>query len=249
MKQKPLYLNVCLSICRAFANTVSSLHYLLVRMKIIAPPVWFDKFINEGSKQFTAIWQTRIVRRFISVAVRSFIRSDILTLVESNIPFHKNNGSVIAFCHTPWKRLLLQWSIEQKNILVIAGSSLHTKNCRIEVKPTGYSALRKLVDHLQNKGHVAITIDSFNALKNCPVNFLGNYCNASLLPVRLSKLGNASLITVVPVFKDGKIRFIKGPDLETYHNDRNFTAVMQKLVSYLGNEIKKEPCIWSEFVK
>ncbi|MFT3907897.1 MAG: hypothetical protein QM737_00605 [Ferruginibacter sp.] len=249
MKRRSLLLGIGLSFCRAIALIMSGLHYSIIKISIIKTPVWINGS-NEGAyEKLLRTWYARIVRRFISVSVRSLLRARVLKLVNLDIEFPKDSGCVIAACHTPWKRLLVEYCIDKKNMLIIANANLAKRNKGIEIRPFGVRALRKIIDHLHKKGHVIIAIDCFNKLKNCPVDFLGSKMNASTLPVRLSELAKVPLIMTIPVFKNDAINFITVSQIKDSFNSLNSANTIQQLIVRLDNEIKKDPSIWPEFVK
>lgn len=249
MASRPLYLRLCLSICRALAIIASGLHNYLIKLLIITPPAWYNKVFEGQFKHLKNIWYARITRRFISVSVRTVLRKDILKLVSLNIELPLNSGCVVVICHTPWKRLLIQWCIEQKNILIIAAANWVGKRRDIQNKAIGFRDVKKVINHLHQNGRIITTLDLFNELNNCPVTFLGKNRNVSMLPVRLSKLGEVPLIMAIPVFQEGIIKFIQGQYFTPPFNKLNSCAVMQNFINDLENKIKMDLSIWPEYVK
>ncbi len=249
MKRKSLFLTIGFSFCRVLALIMSGSHYFIVRTGIIKAPVWINGFVEGQYKKFLRTWYARIVRRFISVSVRSLFRARVLKLVNLDIEFPKDSGCVVAVCHTPWKRLLVEYCLDKKNMLIVANANLAKKKKGIEIRPFGYKELRRMLNHLHQNGQVVIAIDCFNKLENCQVDFLGSKANASTLPVRLSRIANVPLIMAIPVFDNDAIRFITGPKVKASFNSLNSGYTIQQLIIYLDNEIKKDPSIWPEFVK
>jgi len=249
MKRNSLFLTIGFSFCRVLALVMSGAHYYIIRTRIIKAPVWIIGPIEGQYKKFLRIWYARTVRRFISVSVRSLLRGSVLKLVNLDIEFPKDSGCVVAVCHTPWKRLLVEYCLDKKNMLIVANANLANKKKGIEVRPFGYKELRRMLNHLRQNGQVVIAIDCFNKLKNCPVDFLGSKANVSTLPVRLSEIGNVPLIMAIPIFNNDAIKFITGPQIKAGLNSLHSGYAIQQLIVYLDNEIKKDPSIWPEFVK
>lgn len=248
MATRPVYLSVCLSLCRALAAITSTLHYTLLRTGIIKAPGWFTIVSPGRFKNCQSIWCARITRRFISVSVRSIFRKDVIRLVDPDIQFPQDSGCVVVVCHTPWKRLLIQSCMDKLDTLIIANGHWIPKRKHLQNRGAGFTELKKAVDHLNHKGRIFITADVFNESKDCPVNFLGKDRNLSLLPVRLSRAANVPLLMVIPVFCGNAVRFIKGPYLKPQDNAGDSFSVMRNLIYYLESEIKKDPSIWPEYV-
>jgi len=248
MVHKPLYLRVCLFVCQVFAGIITTRHYFLIKSGIVRTPGWFHTNQDSNLKNLKNIWHARVIRRFISVWIRSLFRRDILKLVDLNIQLPQNSGCVIVTCHTPWKRLLVQWCLEKQNTMIITSSLCSRKKRYIQNRALGFAELKKAMTHLHQKGQIVITVDRFNELKNCPVEFLGNYRNLCVLPVRLSRLGKVPLIMAIPVFREGVVKFIRGPYLNPNLNKSDPFAIMKNLIYYLENEIEKDPSIWPEYV-
>lgn len=195
-------------------------------------------------KNLNQIWYTRLVRRVISVSVRSPLRLTTLRLVNFNVTIPPDSGCVIAICHTPWKRLLVQWCLENNFSLIIAGGKWTKQRERIQRQALGITDLRCIVKYLNQKGRIVIACDIFNNLNNCPVNFLGKHHNVSLLPARLARIAGVPLITAVPVLKKGHINFDGGPQFNPSNLDADPGDAMQKIVSFLETEIKNNPSVW-----
>ena len=102
--------------------------------------------------------------------------------------------------------------------------------------------------YLRENGRIVIASDTFNGLNNCPVTFLGNSHNISVFPARLAKIAKVPLITVIPVLRNGSIYFYGGPQFDLKKMNVDSCELMQKINSFIENEIKSNPCIWSSFV-
>jgi lauroyl/myristoyl acyltransferase len=100
-----------------------------------------------------------------------------------------------------------KWCLERKNIRIIANGNWMKKRKQVQIGSTGFRELKKAIHHLRHKGHVVIALDGFNQSSKCRVNFQGNACNASMFPLRLSRLGQVPLIMAIPIFTNGTVHF------------------------------------------
>lgn len=187
------------------------------------------------------------IRRIVSVLVRTPLRKNILQLInfdpESIVP-----GSVIVSSHTPWARLLTQWCVEN-NYAMIFGWGPWTKRVSIARHATGFNELRSLAKHLLSGGRIIIMADIFNDLSNCPVKFFEKPCNASLFPLRLAKIANTSLVTVMPALKNKMVQVHTGPLVSLTGSNNDPGKIMQTLLAYFEKEIKQDPSVWSGYIR
>lgn len=194
-----------------------------------------------------AIWFVRLLRRIVSVLIRTPFNKDVLRLInfdpESIVP-----GSVIVSCHTPWARLLTQWCVKN-NFGMIVGWGPWTKRASIARHATGFTELRTLASYLLSGGRIIIMADIFNDLNNCPVKFFEKPCNASLFPLRLAKIANTQLVTVMPALKDQGVCIHTGPRVSLSTDDHDPGKIMQTLLSYFEKEIKQDPSVWSGYIR
>jgi|GEM_PF-1477241 len=244
---KPLYLRILILICRLLATIIAAVYYFLFRIRllkissvIINAPCGLYKNLRE-------IWCVRLLRRTISVFVRTPLRKNVLQLInfdpESILP-----GSVIVSSHTPWARLLTQWCVEN-NYAMIVGWGPWPQRASIARHATGISEVRKLAKHLLSGGRIVIMADIFNDLNNCPVKFFEKPCNASLFPLRLAKIANTSLVTVMPALKDEAVQIHTGPQVSLNGPNNDAGKIMQTLLSYFEKEIKQDPSVWSGYIR
>jgi len=243
----PLYLRTVVFVCHILAHLFACIHFILFKLGVLhlssvivhAPPTLF--------KNLQSIWFVRFLRRSASVVVRTPLRRDILRLI-SFTPESIAPGSVIVSCHTPWARLLTQWCTEN-NYAMIVGWGPWPKRAKIARHGTGFNELRDIAKYLRSGGRVVIMADIFNDLSNCPVKFFEKPCNASLFPLRLAKIANSSLVTIMPALADKFIQIRKGPQvsLDNYRNDAG--NIMQTLLSYFEKEIKQDPAVWSGYIR
>jgi len=185
----------------------------------------------------------------LSILVRSPLRRDMLKLVNFTVPLPVSSGCVIVICHTPWQRLLVQWCLENDFGLIVASGNWTHRKKLIHRKAKGFMDMREIVNHLQNNGRIIIAADIFDHLDNCPVKFLGNAFNASILPARLASLTKVPLIVAIPALYNGSIHFIPGPhvDFKVFKPDAG--TIVQNVISFLEKEIIKDPAIWPLYVK
>jgi hypothetical protein len=157
-------------------------------------------------------------------------------------------GSVIVSCHTPWARLITQWCGEN-NYAMIVGWGPWPKRASIAKHATGISEVRNLAKHLLSGGRIIIMADIFNDLSNCPVKFFEKPCNASFFPLRLAKIANTSLVTVMPALKNEAVQILTGPQVSLNGSNNDPGKIMQMLFSYFEKEIKRDPSVWSGYIR
>ena len=133
------------------------------------------------------IWYAHFVRKVISVLLRTPFKLSAINLVCSNIQLPTNVGCVIAICHTPWKRLLVEWSLHHDFGLIIAGEKWNAKSRQIQRQGKTYHDLKSILTHLKQKGRVIIAFDRYSNYNDCKVDFLGECLNLPVLPIRLAK--------------------------------------------------------------
>jgi lauroyl/myristoyl acyltransferase len=91
--------------------------------------------------------------------------------------------------------------------------------------------------------------DIFNDLHNCPVKFFEKPCNASLFPLRLAKIANSSLVSVVPALQNNIVNVYRGPEFLFNDHKSDPGKIMQSLLSFFEIQIKKDPSVWSGYVR
>ena len=241
---KPVYLNICISMCSLLAYLNATIHFCFIITGLLKKPLYLKVTSGGEYKSLSKIWYTRIVRRMVSVLVRSPLRSSTLRLVNFTIPLPAHSGCIILICHTPWKRLLVQWCLENNFALIIAfGKWANKRGGKLQREGKGFNELRGIVKYLKQNGRIIMTADNFNNLNNCPVKFLGNYLNAGLLPTRLARLAQVPLIVAIPVFNNGTVNFIHMPKSDHKILQLNPGSVIQNFLFALENEIKINPSV------
>lgn len=242
--RNPFYLNICLVLCNLLSYLNAGINYYMISAGLLKVPLYLLNVPNERYKYLRNIWYTRIVRRMVSVLVRSPLRSSVLRIVNFSIPLPANSGCIIVICHTPWKRLLVQWCLEKKFACIISSYKLTRDEKLSQSQGAGFKELRNIVKFMRLNGRIVLVADVFNNLNNCPVQFLGNYRNVSLLPVRLARAAEVPLIVAIPTLRNGTINFIQGPQFDTKMTELNSCSIIQNIISFLEIEINKNPSIW-----
>jgi hypothetical protein len=243
----PHYLRIVILICQGLAAVIAAIYYLLFKIGILKLSLVILNAPGGVFKNLKCIWFVRLLRRFVSVLVRTPLRKHALQLInfdpDSIVP-----GSVIISCHTPWARLITQWCVENDYAMIV-GWGPWPKRTSLAKHATGFHELRTLANYLRSGGRIIIMADIFNDLNNCPVKFFEKPCNASLFPLRLAKLANTFLVTVMPSLEKKMVQIHTGPQvfLNSHNNDAG--KVMQTLLSYFENEIKEDPSVWSGYIR
>ena len=247
--RRPFYFKMCMSVCSFLSFGSAGIHYLLIAASFLKAPPYILNSPGGTFSNLRNIWCTRFFIRSVSVLLRTPIRLSVLKLVNFITPLSPHSGCVVLTCHTPWKRLLVEWCLENDFALIVSRGSWGSEKRRIQRVGTGFKELRDMVNLLKQNGRIIIAADIFNNLKNCPVNFNGISHNASLFPVRLARIAEVPLVVAIPTLRNGVINI--DPQRQFDFKPLRFDAsmVMQKIISFLDSEIKKDPCIWSLFVK
>ena len=243
---KPLYLRVLIFICGVLAAVIAAIYYFLFKIGLLKISSVIISAPVSVYRNLRSIWFVRLLRRTVSILIRTPLRKNALQLIDFD-PVSIVPGSVIVSCHTPWARLLTQWCVKN-NYAMIVGWGPWTKRANIARHATGFNELRNLAKYLLSGGRIIIMADIFNDLNNCPVKFFEKPCNASLFPLRLARIANTSLVTVMPALKNEAVQIHTGPrvSLNTY-NDPGKT--MQTLLSFFEKEIKQDPSVWSGYIR
>lgn len=240
---------IFLKTSRMISFLPAAIHYCLITAGYLNPPTSVCRGNKGKFRVLKCIWYARIVKKLISVLIHRFVRGHLLALVNGRVSFPSNSGCVITSCHTPWRKLLVQWCLENDFLMIAANGRWTGEEKSIQLEANGFNGLRQIVRHLRQKGRVFIAMDTFNGLDNCPVSFLGESFNASTFPARLAKLAQVPLEMIVPVLSNTTIDIIHGPGFDLKSLNKNPSAVTRELVSFLEHEIRNDPSIWEPFVK
>lgn len=234
------------------SSFIGYIHLRMILSGWIHPPAFIHQPDPNALNKISEVWQCRLMRRMISFLVRTPLKKTILNRVKFQLDLPENTGCVIVTCHTPWKRLLVQWCKQQRFGFIISPAIWHPKNRVVQRKAIGEKEIRELITALKNGKHVIFACDVFNEATDCPVNFMGSSKNASLVPARLALLAHVPLLTALIKYKNGQIciegghSFYPGLDLNHCH-DAN--CVTQQVLHYFDEEIRRQPGIWPGYVR
>lgn len=243
---KPLFLRMCLSSCNLISYLIAALHYSMVWISLLKLPLCIHNAPGGEYINIRQIWFTRLLRRTLSILIRTSLRNKILQLVDFPTPTC-NSGCIITTCHTPWARLLVQWCVANEFALIIVSGIWIQRAKQINKYGKGYTELKHLIRHLRSGGRIIITADAFLDSKNCSVEFFEREYKVSLFPARLARIANVPLIAVVAELRNQTIHIYEGPRFYFKHLISTPKEVMQSLLKYLENEIRKSPAIWSSY--
>lgn len=221
----------------------------MIKMGFFKSPDFFESTIHSRFKVLHSVWYARIVRRTVSLLIRTPLKEKILKLVTVNISIADKEGCIITMCRTPWKRLLDQWCLKENFGLVITGKPYNDNRRIIHRKGCGVSELRGLVNHLKAGGRVVAITDIFNDSDNCQIRFMGHQQNISLFVERLAALANVPILVSIPRLMDKSFNFIPGPKFLTNDIKPKKAILTRQVISYLENEIRNNPSIWANYVK
>lgn len=247
--KKPIYLLQLLALCRSISYFFAGIHYAMIKVGLLNTPVYIARISKGEFKILHCIWYARLVRRLISFLIRTPIKRNILKLINFNIPLPKDQGCIIVTCHTPWKRLLVQWCIDKRFALLIGGGKWTDQRRTIQRKGAGLTELRELIKYLQLGGRIIIKAEVFNNLNNCPVKFLGNDHNISLFAERLAILTKVPILTVIPKLSKTTIEFTAGPQFSTDGMKSRSNKITTQIISFFEKEIESNPAILAIYVK
>jgi hypothetical protein len=234
--------------CQFISHIIAFIHNLVVQIHLLEIPSYIRQAPGGMYKNLQKIWFARLLKKIISVWVRSPLKTSALKLVNFDIPIPAGKGLVLVTCHTPWKRLLVSWFFENQYALIIdTGRSAKRKN-RLKNLRRGHNELLHIIRYLRHGGRVIIAADVFNKSKDQPAEILGKAGNLSLLPARLARIAGVPLMAAVPILRYGRIDIQAGPLLNQNIHNSELRNVMQTLLGFFEFEIKKDPSIWSYFV-
>lgn len=244
---QPLYLYLPIQLLSTLSIVITIFHVLLIKSKWIKIS---DIIFNspEGYKKILQrIWFTRMMRRLLSLTLRTPFRSKVIKLVNNKLTLPEL-GCIIAIPHTPWAKLLAEWCRSNNFAMVFAGGPWIKRTGHLNVSNASLSQIRKLVSHLNSKKYVVIIGDNENRSRCCQVSYFGKKCNASLLPVRLAALTNVSIVTVIPAFSNMQINLQNGTTIEADAIITNKQDAVQRIFSYYESEIYASPSIYYPYI-
>jgi hypothetical protein len=247
-KSRPFYVNICIFLCRFFSFLLAGIHFAAVQVLYLKIPACLRHAPGGIYKNLQKIWFARLLKKWISLWVRSPFRDHVLRLVRLDFDMPASGGLVFATCHTPWKRLLVKWFSENHYILIIDTAKSRERNSRIRKQRKGHNELSHIIRHLRSGGRVIIAADVFNQSTDHPTEILGKPGNLSLLPARLARIAGVPLMAALPRLCNGMIHISAGPIFDREIRQAEMGNLMKNLLAYFENEIRKDPSIWSYFV-
>lgn len=243
----PLYLLLPIQIFEVTSSIITFFHGFIIERNwvkisniILQSPEGFKKTIRK-------IWFARMMRRLLSLILRTPLRSKVLKLVNNKLILPEF-GCVIAIPHTPWAKLLAEWCRSNNFALVFAGGPWIKRTGDVNVPGSGISGIRRVISHLNSKGFVVIIGDNENKSRCSHVSYLGKDCNASLLPVRLAALARVSIVTVIPKFQNRRVNLQNGLKIDVDDIIENKQQVLQNIFRFFENEIYASPSIYSPYI-
>ncbi len=234
--------------CLIISHLLAVIHCVFVQVHLIGIPDCIKQAPGGTYVNLQKIWFARVVKKIVSLWVRSPFFNYALKLVNFNVPVPAGKGLILVTCHTPWKRLLVRWFSENQYALIVdTGHSAKRKN-RLRGLRKGHNELSHIIRFLRSGGQVIIAADVFNKSNDQPAEIMGKQGNLSLLPARLARIAGVPMLAALPVFQRGKIDIRTGPFIDQQIRPGDMRNTMQILLSFFELEIKKNPSIWSYFV-
>lgn len=235
----------CLIVLFFFYNMISSViaHFKLfsIGKKRTKIPSIILESPNGLYQTLHKIWFTRLLRRSLSLILRTPLRSGTLALINYKLTLPKDSGCIIAIPHTPWSKLLAEWCRVKNFAIVLAGGPWVKRTAKINVPIGGYSGMRHLIKHLRSGGRVVVIGDNIGRFRCCPIYFIGKDCFASILPARLAAVARVPLLAVFPKFSNGFVNINNGHNIGIEEISGDQQQVIQKIFSYYEDEIRQDP--------
>src|SRR5450755_3002848 len=110
----PQYRNFWFVPCLIISHLISVIHYFLARIYLLDVPDCVKQGPGGMYRNLQKIWFARLLKKIISVWIRSPFYQHALRLVNFDIPIPEGTGLVLVTCHTPWKRLMVSWFFENQ---------------------------------------------------------------------------------------------------------------------------------------
>lgn len=246
-KNRPYYLLLLLSTYHLLSSAIAHFHIFAIKKNWTKTPTFFAKSPNDSFHVLRKIWQVKMLRRTISLFLRTPLRKGALTLVDHKLVV-PNTGCVITICHTPWARLLAEWCRVNNYGLVIAGGPWIKRTGQLNIPGGGFSDLRRLVRHLKSGGRVIVIGDNIDRFRCCPIHFLGKDCNASTLPSRIASLAKVPLEVVIPEFHEGRILLHNGLNIKIEEILTDKENTIQRIFTFYENNILRSPSVWGPVI-
>jgi hypothetical protein len=198
-------------------------------------------------KSLHEIWVSRILRRIVSLLLMTPLQKSTLRIV--NFPPPVEGGCVITSCHSPWIRILSLWCQSSSFAIMIVSGAWIIRRKQICKNGKGFSELRQIINHLRNGGRVIIAGDVLIGSKTCAASFFEKDCQVSLTPVRLARIAGVPIVAAFTKIENGRLNIRTGIQYDLQIIKANPDNVMQKILRFIENEIKKSPSVWTDFVR
>jgi hypothetical protein len=246
--QHPFCINFGVQLCRIISFVLAGQHFIVLHLGYLDIPEAILEAPGGLYKNLQKIWYSRLLKKLVSLFVRTPFRNDVFRLVNFDFEIPTGRGLIFVTCHTPWKRLLVNWFFENHYALIIDTGNSIKRMARLKNSRKGYNELFHVIRHLRYGGSVVIAADTFDKSDNDPAEMLGKTGNLSLLPVRLARIAGVPLLTAIPQLRNGEIHIYAGPRFEPPIRNTEMGEMMQNMLGFFENEIKKDPSIWAYFV-
>ncbi len=237
-----------LILCRVPSTILAALHYFAVKSGGLNIPLPVRDAPGGLYKNLQKIWFARLLKKLVSVWVRTPFRDHAFRLVNFDFEIPVGRGMIFVTCHTPWKRLLVNWFFENHYALIIDNGNSIRRKARLHGKRKGYNELIHVIRHLRYGGRIVIAADTFDKSTDLPSQILGKPGHLSLLPARLARIAGVPLLIAIPQLRNDGIHIYAGPLYNPPAREAELGNLMQTMLVFLENQIKKDPSIWSYFV-
>ena len=153
---RPSYLIVLFNLYYKLSSLIASIHIFAIERHWLRIPVKIFRCPDGFQYTIRKIWFIRMLRRSLSLFLRTPLRKGTLSLINYKLSVPKELGCIIALPHSPWSRLMAEWCRVNNFAIVLAGGPWINRTGLINVPGGGFSGLRRLVKHLQLGGRVIV---------------------------------------------------------------------------------------------
>lgn len=192
-------------------------------------------------------WFAKGMRELLPFVLEGPARAAAMQRVRFEPPIPSGTGCVLATLRSPWIKLLSERcrELHAGRVLVRGGRSRQWREAAIAADREG---LRSMIAHLRQGGRLFVAMEAFADGNGCPVHFLGERRQASLLPARLAQAANVPLMAAFPVERAGYIEFDYGPRASVHGRD-DLVAATTAVMGYLERCVLDDPASWNESLR